>query len=210
MSTRILIPAALLLMLAAAKSGRPPGSYEVRLAFTGYTGLAESRDCRLMVDTLGYDSLVGTVTGVETNEPDEDMVYTGTLKRKTKIDYCLAKPAPTTDQLAWCVAKLTGSASMRVELTVYGEADRGAWLKAQPVGAPDSAQVRGNCTRADMDSVRADYPSGESAGTPDGQAIDELTPPRFFVNSLARLRAGYFPPDPVQGGWGLRVVRATP
>jgi hypothetical protein len=187
--------------------------YEVQLAFTGYTGLAESADCRALVDLQGYDSLVGTLTGVETpNQPDEDMVYTGTLQRRTRIDYCETKPAPTSDQLAWCVAKLTGAAPMDVEVTVYGEADRGAWMKAGPAKSPpDSVKVAGNCLQADMDSIRVDYPSGESAGSPDGQPIEENPASPFFANRLARLRAGaFYPAKPPESAWSLRVVRAVP
>jgi len=226
MLTPPVVPCGLLLLAALAVELRHPvpgapyratgpasssraSRYEVQLGYVGYTGLAESADCRALVDLQGYDSLVGTLSGVETpNQPDEDVVYTGTLRRKTRIDYCEATPG---DQPTWCVAKLTGAARMDVELTVYGDDGRGAWLKATPAKAPvDSSRVVGNCARADMDSIRADYPSGESAGTPDGQPIAETSPPRFYVNRVPRLRVGYFPPDSLEGGWGLRVVRATP
>ena len=200
------------LAMAAPKSGEArtvTRKYDVQLAFTGYTGLAESQDCRALVDMQGYDSLAGTVSGVESQGPsDEEVVYRGTLTRRTRVDYCLALGG---DQPTWCVAKLTGAARMNVELTVYGEADRGAWLKAVPGTSPlDSVTVRGNCARADMDSIRVDYPSGESGGTPDGQPIAEVNPPRFVVSGIPRLRVGYFPPDSVEGGWGLRVVRVIP
>jgi len=90
-------------------------TYDVRLAYVGYTGLAKSLDCLAMVDTLGYDSLTGTLTGFENPaEPDEDVVYTGTLRRVTKIDFCETKPNPTPDQLAWCKAKLNGAARWRL------------------------------------------------------------------------------------------------
>ena len=207
-----------LLLAAAGRSTSTTGAaapqgitrkYDVQLAFTGYTGLAESQDCRAMVDLQGYDSLTGSVSGIESQGPsDEEVVYRGTLTRWTRMDYCLAIGG---DQPKWCVAKLTGAARMNVELTVYGEADRGAYLKAVPGTSPlDSVSVRGNCAPADMDSIRVDYPSGESGGTPDGQPIAEVNPPRFFVGGIPRLRVGYFPPDSVEGGWGLRVVRAVP
>lgn len=216
MLIRIVAPCALLMLgtfaMAAPKSGGArtiTRNYDVQLGFIGYTGLAESQDCRAMVDLQGYDSLAGTVSGIESQgQSDEEVVYRGTLTRRTRVDYCLALGG---DQPTWCVAKLTGAARMNVELTVYGEADRGAWLKATPGPSPlDSVAVRGNCARADMDSIRVDYPSGESGGTPDGQPIAEVSPPRFFVAGIPRLRVGYFPPDSIQGGWGLRVVRASP
>lgn len=216
MLTRVVTPCALLMLgtlaMTAPKSGAArtiTRKYDVQLAFTGYTGLAESQDCRALVDLQGYDSLAGTVAGIESpGQSDEDVVYRGTLTRRTRVDYCLAVGG---DQPKWCVAKLTGAARMSVELTVYGEADRGAYLKAMPGPGPlDSVAVRGGCAPADMDSIRVDYPSGESGGTPDGQPIAETSPPRFYVSGAARLRVGYFPPDSVQGGWGLRVVRAVP
>lgn len=229
MLTPPVVPCSLLLLAALAMGLRHPAPgasdratgpasssmaarYDVQLAYVGYTGLATSQDCRALVDLQGYDSLVGTISGIETpNQPDEDVVYTGTLRRRTRLDYCETRPAPTSDQLAWCVAKLIGAARMDVEVTVYGEADRGAWIKAVPAKNPlDSATVAGNCLQADMDSIRVDYPSGESAGSPDGQPIAETSPPRFYVGGVPRLRVGYFPPDAVEGGWGLRVVRATP
>jgi hypothetical protein len=48
-----------------------------------------------MVDTLGYDSLVAKLIGIENPaEPDEDVAYTGTLRRVTRIDYCITRPQP--------------------------------------------------------------------------------------------------------------------
>lgn len=211
MSIRVVLPVACLLLAAAAMRPQTQRKYDLQLAFTGYTGLAESQDCRVTVNAQGYDSLTGTVTGIETNEPDEDVVYTGTLRRKTKIDYCQTIPVRGSDQLGWCVATLTATARMDLELTVYGEQGRGAWIKAEPSQPPGvTSRVAGSCLQSDMDSIRVDFPSGTSAGSPDGQPIDESTPARFFVNGVPKLRTGYFPPDSVQGGWGLRVVRASP
>ncbi|HEY9383509.1 MAG TPA: hypothetical protein VIP80_08320 [Gemmatimonadales bacterium] len=188
-----------------------PMKYEVQLAYTGYTGLAESSDCRAMVDTAGYDSLTGTLTGIENPaEPDEDVVYTGTLGRVTRIDYCQTRPGRSSDQVVWCKAKLTGAASMNVELTVYGEDGNGGWLKAKPARAPDSVKVQGSCLQADMDSIKADYPNGESAGSPDGQPIAEPVALKLVLQGIRRLRQGYFPPDPPRTAWGLRVVRVVP
>lgn len=186
-------------------------TYDIQIAFTGYTGLAESEDCVAIASQQGYDSLVGTVVGVEsTGRSDEDVVYTGRLRRVVNLDYCLTTGG---DQAKWCVVSLTGAARTQVELTVYGEADRGAWLKAQPDSLrprPDSVRVSGTCPQAEKNTIQADFPSGESGGSPDGQPIAETNPPRFFVNGIPRLRVGHFPPDPAEGGWGLRVVRASP
>lgn len=218
----VLLLAAAALLAPSAPAGIRPArdretadtirrTYDIQLAFTGYTGLAESQDCEALASQQGYDSLVGTVTGVESSgRSDEDVVYYGRLRRVVKLDYCLATGG---DQPTWCVATLTGAARTQVELTVYGEADRGAWLKAQPDSLrprPDSVRVSGTCPQAEKNTIQADFPSGESGGTPDGQPIAETNPPRFFLNGIPRLRIGYHPPDAAEGGWGLRVVRATP
>ena len=118
---------------AVPQGAQPPAAYEVELRFTGYSGLATSPDCDARTNPRGYDVLTGIVRGIErSSEPDEDMEYSGTLKRTTAMDYCDVKPAPTEDEVAWCTATLTGSAVMEVEITVYGEAGRGAWVKAKP------------------------------------------------------------------------------
>jgi len=207
----VLAPLGGLGLAAFVASRRIPRSYDVQLAYVGYIGITSSSDCTAITDPLGYDSLTGTLTGIENPaEPDEDVVYTGTLRRVTKIDYCETRPNPTPDQLAWCKVKLTGGAPMTVELTVYGEDGNGAWLKAKPARAPDSAKVQGTCVQADMDSIKADYPKGESAGSPDGQPIAEPAALKLALQGVRRLRLGYFPPDPPRTSWGLRVVRAVP
>jgi hypothetical protein len=187
--------------------------YEVQLAFIGYTGLATSSSCDAIANRQGYDSLVGTVKGFENPaEPDADVVYVGTLKRKTTIDYCLTRPkSPATpDELVWCVDTLTAAATMEVELTVYGEDGNGAWLKAKPIGNADSIDVKGTCDAAETNQIRQDYPGGESAGSPDGQPIAELGNLKLAMQGIRRLRLGYFPPSPPETAWGLRVTRAVP
>lgn len=208
-----------LLLAAAGGASRPmprePGfaaqgdtvtrKYEVRLAFTGYTGLAESEDCRALVDLQGYDSLVGVVAGIEGGDPGDGVMYTGRLRRVTRMDYCLARGG---DEAKWCVVRLTGAARMLVQIEVYGEEGRGAWLKADPDTVPaESIRAEGDCDPADTDEVRAGYPGGSSGGTPDGQPIAEPDPALLFVNGVPRLRPGYLPADEAQGGWALRVVR---
>jgi hypothetical protein len=208
----VLVPGCIL--LGAFRPVVPiPRSYEVQLAYIGYTGLTTSKDCDAITNPTGYDSLIGTVKGIENlAEPDEDVVYTGTLKRKTRIDYCLTKPkSPATpDELVWCVDTLTAAATMEVEVTVYGEDGNGAWVKAKPVGNPDSLNVKGNCDAQETNQIRQDYPGGESAGTPDGQPIAEPANAKFVVQGIRRLRVGYFPPKPPETAWGLRVTRVVP
>jgi len=191
--------------------GVVPRSYDVELAYIGYTGLAESVDCAALVDTLGYDSLVGRLTGFENPaEPDGNVVYSGLVRRVTRIDYCITRPNPTPDQVVLCKTTLAAAATMAVELMVYGDDGRGAWLKASPAKAPDSARVQGTCLQADMDAIKADYPKGDVSGAPDGQPIAEFGALKLALQGIRRLRPGYFPPAPPETVWGLRVVRIVP
>jgi hypothetical protein len=198
--------------LAVVRPDTITRKYDVQLAYTGYTGLADSPDCVAMVNRQGYDSLVGTLTGLEDpDEPDGNVTYYGTMRRVVRIDYC--QTWGPDDQQEWCVATLTGAARMKVELEVYGEEGRGAWLKARPDSLrprPDSVRVSGSCPRADMDSIAATFPRGDSGGSPSGQPIDEPDPPRFYVDDMPRLRVGFYPADPQQGGWTLKVLRGSP
>jgi hypothetical protein len=180
--------------------------YDVRLWMKGYTGLIETPDCRAITDQAGYDSLSGTLTGVESTRPSvEPVMYTGVLRRKTKIDYCLEQPP------GWCVVHLTGEARMMVEIELREDEGAGAWMKADSVGPASTVSVTGNCSQQEKSQISADYPSGESAGTPDGQAIEESATNLLTVNGIRRLRVGgVFPPNATEGGWGMHVTRVVP
>jgi hypothetical protein len=195
-------------------------SYEVELTFVGYTGLIQGAP-NCTVNQNGYDRLVGTVSGDETPATDEDVDYVGTLLRVTAIDFCETKgrKGPGDDERAWCTVTLSGYAVTDVELTVYGEADRGAWLKASPATGPVSRNVHGGCDAQETNQIRSDYPgsSDGGGGSPNGQPIDDVKatdpqgrPVTFFVNGLARLRPGTYPSNAPQGGWTLRVIRKVP
>lgn len=190
--------------------------YQVELRFTGYSGLAAGPDCDSLANLAGYDVLTGTVTGMETSGPDDDITYTGSLKRTTAMDFCQTrgKNSPNDDEVVWCIATLTGTAVMDVEIEVYGEADRGAWVKAEPGTGTAQGAVTGNCNPADMREIQRDYPSGESGGSPSGQPIEDVRATdsqgrsiTFFAGGHARLRVGTYPPDPAEGGWTLKVIR---
>jgi hypothetical protein len=180
--------------------------YEVRLWMKGYTGLVQNRDCDAIADSAGFDSLVGIVHGIESTRPsNEPVLYAGQVRRKTKIDYCLPQDP------GWCVVHLTGEARMTVEIELREDAGAGAWMKADPVGPASAVSVTGTCSQQDKDEIRADYPSGASAGTPDGQAIEESATNLFTQNGIRRFRAGgLFPPNVKEGGWGMYVVRVVP
>ena len=202
-------------------SGRAvPTMYEVEFVFTGYTGLVEGApNCQ--VNTQGFDRLVGTLVGFETNQAAEDVVYVGTLRRATAIDFCESKgrKAPGDDERVWCAVTLTGSAVSDVELTVYGEDGRGAFLKATPGAGPMLRGVRGNCDPQETQAILSGYPGSTDGGgaSPSGQPIDDSKavdpnnrPITFTVNGIGRLRTGTYPPDSPQGGWTLRVIRKIP
>ncbi len=187
-----------------------PRTYDVQLAYRGVLGEAPS-ECGNRVDFTGYDSLVGTLGGIEYPAGSaNDAEYKGRAKRKTRLDFCLTKPkvASRPDELVYCVAHLIGAATMDLELTVYRDEGKGAYLKANPVGAPDSVSVRGDCTQEDMLQLRGEYPSGESAGSPDGQPIYEARA-EFTVAGVRRLKVDSFPAKPPETAWGLRVLRVT-
>jgi len=183
------------------------GTYQVELRFTGYTGLITADDCA--VDPQGYDVLEGTVTGVESPARDEDVVYRGTLRRLTVIDFCdsRGRRGVGDDERVLCTVKLTGSAVIDVELTVYGEEGRGAYLETTSWSSPVEKTATGDCQAPETAQILADYPTASEGGgaTPNGQPIDDPQS-LLFANGLARLRVGYWPPEQ-SDGWALRVIR---
>lgn len=191
-------------LVAFSTPHRSLRSYEVQFGFAGYIDVTATEGCA-QVNKQGYDSLTGTVKGLEPDgKTDDDVVYQGVLRRITRLDTCNAMQKP-------CVATLTGEAQMTVELQVHGEEGRGAWLNAKPVmGSVKNLKVVGDCSAYDMEQIRKEFPSGESAGSPDGQSIPESDPPKFFVAGVPRLRVGYFPTEKDHPAWSLRVVRAVP
>lgn len=185
--------------------------YEVELRFTGYSGLLDGYpDCA--VNPRGIDMLVGRVVGIEPPDPDEDVEYSGILNRVTSVDYCetKGKDGPGDDERVWCAASLSGSATMRVQIKVYSEAERGAYVQADSGSRLTSHSVSGNCDAPEMTEIRNDYPSGDSGGSPSGQPIEDVrSATKFFDGRFGRLRVGTFPHDPTSksGGWTLRVLR---
>ena len=206
--------------VASTAARAPVTAYEVELTFTGYSGLVEGApNCQ--VNQRGYDRLAGIVTGPETPDSGEDVVYAGKLARTTAMDFCetKGKDSPDDDERVWCVVTLTGRAVMDVELTVYGESGRGAYLEARDTGGATTVQVGGSCGQEETDQVRADYPAGDDGGgaSPNGQPIADtraVAPSgsaiTFVTGGIARLRPGTYPPDSPQGGWTLRVIRKVP
>ena len=200
--------------LLAAGVTTAPRSYDVQLAYVGYLSEFDPLPpaCAQLMDPKGYDSLTGTLSGIEPPAGSaDDAVYTGKLKRKTRIDFCLTKPknpsAP--DELVYCAVHLAGAATMNLELTIESDAGKGAYFKSTPVGPADSVSVRGDCTPQEMAELRADYPGAASAASPDGQPIAE-SGAQFTVGGVRRLKVDSFPAKPTETAWGHRVLRAIP
>jgi hypothetical protein len=110
----------------------------------------------------GTDSLTGALIreGTGPVDPDDDVVYRGSLARTTKVSACGTRPAPTEDQVAWCFATLTGSARMNVELEI-NEGDRGAWIKmTADTTAPVSKSISGCAEPSEW--LKEYYPDGAS------------------------------------------------
>jgi hypothetical protein len=82
----------------------------------------------------GTDSLDGNLELKDLGD-DGTALYEGRLIRVTEVDACGTKPAPTEDQVAMCVAHLSGRLLMDVTLQIY-EDNRGAWVKSEPAGVP--------------------------------------------------------------------------
>jgi hypothetical protein len=195
--------------LAVVAPGPGEAAYEVELRFTGYTGLVTGYP-NCAVNPQGFDALTGIVTGRESVGRDEDVEYRGTLIRSTLIDFCETKGRrnPNDDERVWCAATLLGAATMRAQLTVYGETGRGAYLKATHDGGPSVSSVTGTCEAADMTQWQTDYPRADDGGggSPNGQEIDDASS-KLFAAGQARLVVGVFPPSGPTGGWTLKVIR---
>jgi len=236
-STLVVAIAAASLGAAVARGGPSPAqqvSYEIELKSTGIGNmlghLSTAVSCTAPVNPTGYDLMVGTVTGEENPSSAEDVVYYGELTRTTNMDFCeIRSTGPREDQKADCFVKLIGDATMKVELRLVADRERGAWLTAKPkVGAANNSVVRGDCDPPEIAQIKSDYPGpGTASGggaSPDGQQIEDqfstTAPnqppppgggPKFFFGGQTSLKVGYYPPDPASpSGWALHVKRRIP
>lgn len=184
----------------------PPARYLVEFMYIGYSGLLDGYPaCK--VNPQGFDHMIGVLAGIEVNTDDEDITYTGVMHRYTEIDFCDVKPAPTEDQTKFCAADLHGEATMKVELEVYGEEGRGAWLKVEPTRGKMWRTVGGDCTGETNHDIEAEYPNSSHAGggSPGGQPILEKSV-QFFNGGVARLRVGHYPAQKPESVWSMRVI----
>ena len=186
------------------RSGVPgiPATYDVEISTTGSFSEVTTPGC-----STGSDRLVGSLTGDEPATAVEDVVYTGILQRTTAISFCHHKRLANGDEVP-CNIDLTGSGSFRVELTIYPEVRRGGYMHATVV-LPQTSAVTGGCDSAEMADLQRDYPTGSTAGSPDGQQIEDeySADPPFYANGAISLPIGTYPPMPNSRGWTLRVLR---
>lgn len=194
--------------------------YEVEFRFVGVLSILSPpdtlRECP-GINLKGTDIMTGLVVGTEGVAPGDDVTYTGALVRLTSLDFCETKGrrSPQDDERVWCKASLIGTSTMTVNLEVYGESGRGAWLKARHDGGPFTRSVTGACERGDQLTWEKEYPKDDAlkpgdpldeggGGSPNGQPIDDPAS-KLFVGGRARLVVGTFPPE--QEGWTMTVIR---
>jgi hypothetical protein len=213
-------PVRIPVMLTIVSAAPNQSVYEVEFRFIGVLSIlipADTlRECP-GINLKGTDVMMGLLAGNEGTPPGEDVTYTGTLLRLTSLDFCetKGKRGPQDDERVWCKASLTGSSTMAINLEVYGESGRGAWLKAHHDGGPFTRSVTGACDRADQltwekeypkdDALKAGDPLDEGGGaSPNGQPIDDPSS-KLFAGGRARLVVGTFPTQ--QDAWTLTVIR---
>jgi hypothetical protein len=182
-----------------------PATYDVELWTDGPFSQFDNPGC-----SSGRDRLTGSLTGNEPATANDRVDYRGTLQRTTRIAFCDLKPLPSGES-AMCSANLIGQGNFDVVLTIYPEDRRGGYMQAVGVQV-DTSGVSGNCDAGDMAQLQNDYGTGDTAGSPNGQHIEDefSTDPPFYANGVIRLPIGTYPPDSRLGGWTLRVLRKHP
>jgi len=179
-----------------------PATYDVEIFTTGSFSQFSRPGC-----STGSDRLTGQLTGDEPTTTVDEVAATGILQRTTGISFCHYKRLANGEDVL-CNIDLTGSGSFRIELTIYPEDRRGGYMHSTVV-LPQTSTVIGSCDSAEMADLERDYPTGSTAGSPDGQPIeDEFSrDPPFYANGVIRLPVGTYPPMPNSMGWTLRVLR---
>ncbi len=154
----------------------------------------------------GVDRLVGQLRGNEPTRTSQDVVYRGTLRRTTGVNFCHHRRLPNGDEVP-CGISIAGSGSFDVELTVYAEQRRGGTLHVRRATV-DSSRVTGTCDPLEMAHLQSTYDTGDTAGSPNGQPIEDeySQDPPFFTLGVIRLPIGVYPPMPNSRGWTLQVI----
>jgi hypothetical protein len=138
----VLVAVSSLSALDPQQANAPPNAavYEVKFSFTGRLGaLSDAQGCPGRDD--GKAVMSGLVYGIETVQPDDDLVYIGVLRLDVDVDLCEATPPPR-DEL--CTITVVGGGPMNVELTVYAD-DRGGYVKSSRAKGVFGARAEGSC-----------------------------------------------------------------
>ena len=161
-------------------SGKSPGNnlsmYEVRLTFTGYTTFyGGPPDCPIRSN--GKVTLAGLVSGNEKVDPDDDIMYRGTLQLDIDMDICSAKRVGGEDQL--CGMTVIGSGLVNTELELYfnglgQDSARGGYIKIENKSGIFFKKVTGSCDIAEMNEEQTMVPDKTIASMFNGYELPML------------------------------------
>jgi hypothetical protein len=181
----------------SAQRGQVQVGYEVEFSTTNAP--AGSEPCN---NAGGTDKLSGILTGWEPAPAHEDNTYHGNLIRVTDYTFCDIAPRPgRPDEHINCWIRIQGRARVPVEFKVYADR-RGGYLMAQDTAVTVlSSAVSGTCDPAAMDQLQRDYGTMATAGSPDGQPIEDADMPRVVSRTTT------FPARPPHSSWTLKVTR---
>lgn len=159
--------------------------YDVKLTHTGYIALyGKVQDCQIRSN--GTVTLSGILKGNEAVAADDDIIYNGTLHITINMDICSAKRlANGEDKL--CGMTVTGSGSVRTELTIYSDGQdsaRGAYIQFEydsTIHGRFTRSVVGNCDHREMVEEENMVPNETIASIFNGRDLPMLTDRRLRI-----------------------------
>jgi hypothetical protein len=150
--------------------------YEVKLTYTGYTTFYSGPpDCPIRSN--GKVTLAGLVSGNEKVDPDDDIMYRGTLQLDIDMDICSAKRVAGEDQL--CGMTVIGSGLVNTELELYfngigQDSARGGYIKIENKSGNFFKKVFGSCDAAEMNEEQTMVPDKTIASIFNGYELTML------------------------------------
>jgi hypothetical protein len=156
------------------KATRSLSEYEVRLTFTGYTSLyGTAADCHIRKN--GTVVLAGSLSGNETVDADDDIVYTGILQLTIDVDICSAKRLPNGEDKL-CGMTVTGSGPVMTELQIQYD-QRGGYIKTRydPTLGIFKKSVVGDCDQKELMEEENMVPNETIASVFNGTPLPMLT-----------------------------------
>jgi hypothetical protein len=141
-------------------------SYDVIITCTGYIGsmnfAAGEPGCPLSGES-GTDVYTGCVTGDESDlESEQEVWYYGDFLRSTEVSACDTKRLRDGTDV-YCATKITGSARMKGEISIYADRD-GANIGLEPEPGQGPGTTTGSCDGELTAELAAAYPTTEGAG----------------------------------------------